>query len=64
MATRAAKKTVVVMLDRESPTKNKQRFEERDREREEVIGILYVSKKKDKELGEPDSLKVTIEQGD
>jgi len=63
----AAKKQtkIVVMLDREKTTKNKQRFEERGRDKKECIGILYTDKVNvDEALGEPDSLKVTIEPGD
>lgn len=58
-------KVIVIAMDREKPTKNKQRFEERNREEAEHIGILYVNKKLvDEALGEPDSIKVTIEPGD
>jgi len=63
----AAKKQtkIVVMLDREKATKNKQRFEERNRDKKECIGIFYADKKHvDEALGEPDSLKITIEPGD
>lgn len=65
MATRKSPKQIVVMFDREKATKKKQRFEERDRETKECIGILYADKKHvDSILGEPDSLKITIEAGD
>jgi hypothetical protein len=65
MATKTGTKKVVVMMDRERATKNKQRFEERDRDDKECIGILYADKKNiDEVLGEPDSLKITIEAGD
>jgi hypothetical protein len=61
----AKAKQVVVLLDREKATKNKQRFEERGRDKKECIGIFYADKKHvDSVLGEPDSLKITIEPGD
>lgn len=53
-----------IMFDRENPTKNKQRFEERGGKKDGMIGILYIDKKLDEELGEPDSLKVTLTPGD
>lgn len=55
------KKAVVLEFEREKATKNKQRFAEVGEN--PTVGVLYVTKKTDESLGEPDSLRVTIEPG-
>lgn len=61
----AAPKKIVVMMDKEKSTKNKQRFEERDRKKKSHVDFIYAHKENlFKALGEPDSLKVTFEVGD
>lgn len=59
MATKSkAVKKVVVEMERERSTKNKQRFKIDD---DDNLDVIYVKNKGDKKLGEPDQIRVTIE---
>jgi hypothetical protein len=52
---------VVASFDFERETKHKMRFEERGEPDNHAVGKLYLAKTHHQKLGEPESLRVTIE---
>lgn len=55
----AAKKSITIFMERERPTKNKQRFKEEGKDM--VLDTSYLNKKSDEQLDSPARIKVTIE---